>query len=202
MAVVMWRHLTNSTIYNKFYGRQESYVIEYPISFEYFDQILQDVSEFTRAYKYKTTDAKYSTSTRIETDDDWYNKSIVYNGQQCSGLLNLVPKPRNNLKEYMSYPKFESNGKTIIFTKKDSMYWYNTFWDVIKDKSDRMFVTTCRNMSIDKVLNQSNMDYSVRSYRKYKIRAKDIRIRHILDNKSDVLLVSRLLFTSSQISYV
>ena len=198
----IWRHLTDPLHYNYFYGAVSPYVIEYPFAYQYYDEIVRNVKDFTRVYKYVPGyDAAYSTATRIETDDDFFNKAIVYNGQQCSGLLELVVKPRRNLKEYMSYPKYNADSKTITFTKSDSWYQYNDFWDVMSDKTKQMFLPTCENLSIDKVLNQSNMDYSYRSFLKAPIRGKDTRIRMILDNKSDIHLVSRMIYAPTMISY-
>ena len=198
----IWRHLTDPLHYNYFYGAVSPYVIEYPFAYQYFDQIVQNVKDFTRVYKYiPGYDATFSTATHIETDDDWFNKAIIYNGQQCSGILKLVPKPKKNLKEYMMYPIFNTDSKTITFTKSDSWYQYNNFWDIMINKDVQMFVPSCESMSVDKVLNQPNMDYSYRSFRKAPIRGKDTKIRHCLDNRSDIHLVSRFIYAPTQISY-
>ena len=198
----VWRHLTTIGLYNSYYGNTQPYVIEYPFAYQYFDQIVQNVKDFTRVYKYiPGYDATFSTATHIETDDDWFNKAIIYNGQQCSGILKLVPKPKKNLKEYMMYPIFNTDSKTITFTKSDSWYQYNNFWDVMINKGVQMFVPSCESMSVDKVLNQPNMDYSYRSFRKAPIRGKDTKVRHILDDRSDIHLVSRFIYAPTQISY-
>ena len=198
----IWRHLTDPLHYNYFYGAISPYIIEYPFAYQYYDEIVRNVKDFTRVYKYVPGyDAAYSTATRIETDDDWFNKAIIYNGQQCSGILKLVPKPKKNLKEYMMYPIFNTDSKTITFTKSDSWYQYNNFWDVMINKGVQMFVPSCESMSVDKVLNQPNMDYSYRSFRKAPIRGKDTKVRHILDDRSDIHLVSRFIYAPTQISY-
>ena len=196
----IWRHLENANIYNTYYGAIHEYVLEYPFNYDYNDQILQSIQDHTKAYKY-TADAKYSTATFVETDDDYFNKSIIYNGQQCTGILNLVPKPVRNLKEYMSYPKYNSDSKTIIFTKSDNFYQYNDFYDILKDTDSNIFIPSCTSLSIDKVVNQENHDYSKRSFLKSPMRAKHSRIRHILDDKSNIHLVSRFITTDTQISY-
>lgn len=196
----VWEHLNSVDVYNSFYGSIHPYIIEYPFQYTYYDQILQSVKDYTKAFVY-TADAKFSTAEYIETDKDYFNKAIIYNGQQCTGLLKLEPKPRRNLKQYMSYPKYNSDSKTITFAKSDNFYNYNMFWDVLKSKGDNIFISSTANLSIDKILNQDNMDYSKRSFVKSPIRAKHAKIRHILDNKNNVHLVSRMLFNSTQISY-
>jgi hypothetical protein len=198
----VWKHLKNPVIYNFFYNNIEPYIIEYPFAYQYQDEILQNVKDYTKAYKYlPDTDFVSDECDKIETDNLWFNKAVLYNGQQSTGILELVPKPMNNLSAYLTYPIFNSESKTITFTKSDNFYQYNTFWSVVKNKQIPLFIRTCESLSIDKVVNQPNMDYGSRSFKKEPLRAKDLKIRHILDNKSEVHLVSQFIVTPSQISY-
>jgi hypothetical protein len=198
----LWRHLTNTTIYNTFYGSIEPYIIEYPFAYQYYDEILQNVKDYTKAYRYlPIPDGVFNDNAKIETNTVYFNKAILYNGQQSSGVLELVPKPINNLKEYLKYPMYNAESKTIMFTKSDNFYQYNTFWSLVKDKSVPLFVTGCDSLSIDKVINQPNMDYGKRSFKKEPLRAKDLKVRHVLDNRSDAHLISQFIITPSQISY-
>jgi len=198
----IWRHLTNTLIYNKYYGNIEPYIIEYPFSYQSQDEILQNVKDYTKAYKYlPVPDGVFNDNAQIQTDNQWFNKAIVYNGQQSSGILELVPKPINNLQQYLTYPIYNAESKTITYTKSDNFYGYNTFWSLVKNKSVPLFTTSCESLSIDKIVNQVNMDYGKRSYKKEPLRAKDLRVRHILDNSSEAHLVSQFIITPSQISY-
>jgi hypothetical protein len=198
----IWRHLTNIRIYNKYYDNTEPYIIEYPFAYQYHDEILQNVKDYTRAYKYLAIpDGVFNDNAQIQTDDQWFNKAIVYNGQQSSGVLELVPKPINNLKEYLKYPLYNAESKTITYTKSDSFYGYNTFWSLVKNKAVPLFITSCESLSVDKVVNQANMDYGKRSFKKEPLRAKGLLIRHILDNSSEAHLVSQFITAPSQISY-
>jgi len=197
-----WKHLLNISNYNTFYGRIEPYIIEYPFAYKYQDELLQNVVDYTKAYEYlPIKDGVFNTNTRIETNDKWFNKAIVYNAQQSSGVLELVAKPLNNLQAYNQYPIFNADSKTITYTKSDNFYQYNTFWALQKSSQVPLFNTTCESLSIDKVINQENMDYGLRSFKKATIRAKDLKIRHILDNTSTTHLVSQFVIAPSQISY-
>jgi hypothetical protein len=198
----VWRHLTDVVNYNKFYGNIEPYIIEYPFAYQYYDEILQSVKDYTKAFKYfNNGQGVFNDNDRIEVDNEWFNKAVLYNGQQSSGVLELIPKPINNLKEYLKYPVYNTESKTITYTKSDNFYQYNTFWSLVKTKSLPLFLTTCESLSLDKVVNQANMDYGKRSFKKEPLRAKDLKVRHILDNSSTVHLVSQFIITPSQISY-
>jgi hypothetical protein len=198
----VWRHLTNIEIYNIFYGNIEPYVIEYPFAYQYQDEILQNVKDYTKAFEYlPIPDGVFNDNTKIEVDDKWFTHAVLYNGQQSSGLLELVPKPKNNLQSYNKYPIFNTDSKTITYTKSDNFYLFNNFWALNKSSQVPMFNTSCESMSIDKIINQSNMDYSARSFKKAPLRAKDLKVRMILDNNCTTHLVSQFMVTTSQISY-
>jgi hypothetical protein len=198
----IWRHLTNIEIYNKFYGNIEPYIIEYPFAYQFQDEILQSVKDYTKAYEYlPIPDGVFNDNTRIEVDNKWFTHAVLYNGQQSTGLLELVAKPINNLKAYNQYPIFNTDSKTITYTKNDNFYQYNTFWALNKSAYVPMFNTSCESMSIDKVINQNNMDYSSRSFKKSPLRAKELKIRHILQDNCTTHLVSQFITSSSQISY-
>jgi len=198
----LWTHLKNPVLYNIFYGNIEPYIIEYPFSYQYNDEILQNVKDYTKAYKYlPDVDFVSDECDKIETNDRWFNKAVLYNGQQSTGILELVPKPLHNLSAYLKYPIYNAESKTITFTKSDNFYQYNTFWSVIKDRQEPLFLRSCESLSIDKVVNQANMNYGTMSFRKDPLRAKDLKVRHILDNRSDAHLVSQFITTPAQISY-
>ena len=198
----IWKHLLNTTKYNNYYGKIYPYIIEYPFTYQHQDEILQNVQDYSRVYKHiKDPFNSFTDFEKVEVNNEWFNKVILYNGQQSSGILNLVPKPINNLKEYVGYPKFNLDSKSILYTKSDNLYQYNTFWSVVKNTSEPLFIKSCENLSIDKEVNQSNMDYSSRSFKKEPLRAKYLKIRHIKDDSDDTHIVSQFIIGTTQKSY-
>jgi hypothetical protein len=182
-------------LYNNFYGKIEPYVLEYPFAYNYQDEILQNIKDYSKVYQYD------ENGDFIETNNRYFNKLVVYNNQQCSGVLSLEPKPINNMAAYMTYTYYNADSKTITYTKSDNFYQVNTFWSMIKDRKKPIFLRTCAPLYIDKELNQSNMDYGKRAFKKEPLRSKDLRCRYILDNSSDIRIVSQIVNSVSQISY-
>lgn len=191
-----WTHDRSITNYTNFYGNQCRYILEYPFTYKIQDEILQNVKDYTSARKYIDFYSFYEPDETI-----YFNKAILYNSQQCSGILNLIPKQKNNLATYNTYPKLNSNSKDILLVKSDNFYNYNTFWSILKDNSQPMFFTSCDMTKDDKALNQDNLDYTNRDYRKAQIRAKDLKIRNILDNRNDIRLISHFVISPTAISY-
>ena len=198
----IWKHLLNTTKYNNYYGKIYPYIIEYPFAYQYQDEILQNVQDYSRVYKHiKDPFNSFSDFEKVEVNNEWFNKAVLYNGQQSSGVLKLIPKPINNLKEYVSYPKFNLDSKSILYTKSDNLYQYNTFWSIVKNTSEPLFIKSCENLSIDKEINQNNMDYGSRSFKKEPLRAKYLKIRHIKDDSDDTHIVSQFIIGTTQKSY-
>ena len=198
----IWKHLLNTTKYNNYYGKIYPYIIEYPFAYQYQDEILQNVQDYSKVYKHiKDPFNSFTDFEKVEVNNEWFNKAVLYNGQQSSGVLKLIHKPINNLKEYVSYPKFNLDSKSILYTKSDNLYQYNTFWSVVKNTSEPLFIKSCENLSIDKEVNQSNMDYSSRSFKKEPLRAKYLKIRHIKDDSDDTHIVSQFIIGTTQKSY-
>lgn len=198
----LWRHLIDVVNYNYYYGFINPYIIEYPFTYQYQDQILQNIQDYTKVYEYtKDPTGVFNNTLRVQPNDKWFNEVVIYNDQQSTGLLKLEAKPLNNLQSYNSYPKFNNDSKTITYTKSDNFYQYNTFWNVVKDPNNFLFASSDESLSIDKIINQANMDYSTRSFRKDPIRAKDAKVRHMLTNSSIVHLVSQFILAPTQNSY-
>ena len=188
----LWTHLRNDTLYNYYYGDIAPYIIEYPFAYKYNDQILQNIRDYSKVYTYiPSTVGEFDSNSKIQTDDKYFNKAVLYNGQQSTGILELVPKPMNNLSSYLQYPILNTDSKTITFSKTDSFYQYNTFWALQKNDQVPLFKTSCESKSIDKVVNQDNMNYGDLSFKKSQLRAKNVKVRHILDNTSTSHIVSK-----------
>jgi hypothetical protein len=191
----LWRHNTSVTKFNNFYNTIYPYILETSYSRAFYDEILQNIKDYSRIFKY--TDWQEF----VETDDDYFNKMIIYSNQQCSGVLNLTPKPKNNLKEYGKYPIYNTDSKTITFTKSGSFYQINTFWDMVVNTKTTIWNKSNVNLSVFKELNQTNMDYGKRSRKKAPIRSKELKIRYILDNKDNIKIISSFSIAPTQISY-
>lgn len=185
----LWTHNTTNIEFIKFYGQQAPYVIEYPYAAKFQDEILQSVKDYSRVLSY--TDDQ----TFIERDDVYFNKLIIYNNQQCSGNLLLSKKPKNNLQQYGKFPIYNADSKEVLYTKSDNFYQINTFWDMVKSVTSPIFTKSTINLSVLKDLNQSNMDYSKRSFRKGPLRGKDLKLRFTLDNRTDINIISQIFST-------
>jgi len=183
-AESLWKHDVSISKFNNFYGKIHPYILEYAYQYSFYDEILQNVQNYSNVLKYESFREFY------ETDEYFFNKFIAWNNQQSSGLIEMVPSPKNNLFLKKQYPKYNSGSKTILVSKSGSFYNIHTFWDMIKDVKKPVWKSSCENLSIYKELNDDNHDYSKRSFNKAPIRAKDLKLRFILDDRDDIQIIS------------
>lgn len=181
--------------FGNFFGKQEDYMLEYPLNFQPNEEIIHSFSDYTTVLEYESEDVYYEIDDQI-----YFNEAVIWTNQQCSGVLNLDPKPIGNMAEYRKYPKYLPNSKSIIFTKSDGLFSFNTFWDIVDQPNKPFFTRPCNEASLDKIFDR-NLDYSTRTFKKGKIRAKEARVR-LTYNKSDKYkFISKFLITETQKSF-
>lgn len=185
----VWQHNTVQNKFNNIYDTIVPYVIEYPLAFGALEEQFTHLSDYTKVLKYGQ-DGSY-----IETDDIYFNESLIYNNQQCS-VVKLVKKPKNSLSQYMTYPKHTSTDKTITFSKVNNQYIYNDIFDMVKDKSKAFLVR--KPDSIFKQVDTTNIEFKNVAFAKYPLVAKDIKVRHTLNNTDQHKLLSQFIAVSTK----
>lgn len=179
--------------FNKFYDKGVDYILEYPIKMFPDEEIISNFQDYTTVLKYKNLDIFYEVESGV-----YFNEAIVYNDFQNSGLLKLINKPKNDLSSFRKYPMLKSDHKEILYTKSDSLFKFNTFWDIVKNKDLPCFNIPCSYVSLDKQLDNSNLDYSMRSHNKARIRSREARVRLIYNQSNDYKLISKFFLTNTQ----
>lgn len=187
----IWNHNTALT-FCKFFGKQEDFTLEYPLNFIPNEEIIGSFSDYLTVLEYESEDVYYEVE-----DGVYYNEAIIWSREECSGILKLDPRPVGNKKAYLEYPKYAADSKSIIFTKSDGLFSFNTFWNVVAERNKPFFSKPCNEASLDKIFNR-NLDYSTRDFKKGRIRSKEAKIR-LTYNKSDrYKLISNFILTETQ----
>jgi len=192
----LWDHNIDYTNFSSYYGTIYPYILEYPFHYKINDEILQNIKDYTTVIKYQDQDNWTELDETI-----YFNKAIIYNGQQCTGLLNLIPKSNISLRDYNRYPINNLDSKDILVTKSDSFYQYNQFYNILKNPVNNIWLNTCEFTETNKELNIDNLDYGLRSFKKDQIRGKYCIIRHIKDDDNTFKLISKFILSPTIPSY-
>jgi hypothetical protein len=112
----LWSHLLTEKSHQTFYGKTAPFIIEYAVKTTPANSILNNIqtnAEFRRYQK----DLSYFVK-----DNVFYDYSEVYNNNQATGRLKLIPKIKNNSFQTVQYPKIQNN-ETQILAENIENFW-------------------------------------------------------------------------------
>lgn len=92
-----------------------------------------------------------------------FDKAIIYNNEQVSGMLNIVMQPFNDPWSENAYPIISPNDITVLSSKVEHKFRINQFYDITNDRGEftnaeqSTFDTECNGYI--RPLNQTNLNY-------------------------------------------
>lgn len=166
----VWRHGNITTNFCNFYGK------DYPWEIDYVSQTGQAVNT-TRSVEYLLEAYVYDSDgiDRFQKYDVNFDEAVVYNSEQVSGKLILVPSPDNNAPLLVNYPIVTPANIQILYTKKEQKYRFNQFWDVTNNRGQFTpgIFQPIWNTEINgyiRTLNGNNIDYNKSPFERKKFR--------------------------------
>lgn len=139
----IWKHnsFCDSRSYCSFYGQPYNFEVDLIMDNNNLQvDILRNVEYYLECYIYKENcinefhDLEYN-----------FNYMVVYNTEQISGLLRLIPASKNNPYDRLDYPKITiPNVLDVLYEKSEQKYRVNMFWDMTRDRGE--FTTNTFNL--------------------------------------------------------
>jgi len=217
----IWRHNYRCDLYANYYD------IDYPWEVELVENTGQAVNTI-RSFEYQLESYVYKGDLHDGCGDDrWhdldfnFDKSIIYNSEQVSGLLTLIPHPKEDPLSMITYPIIGGSDIQILYSKEEQKYRFNQFWDITRDRDEftiypaptyeyqpgitpldspgqNIFITQLNGYIKD--LNQNNLSYSKTSDQRKKFRHyyNKVLLRRTLSGNRKMLL--KLLNTKLNLS--
>lgn len=170
----IWRHNYRCDLYANYYGKS------YPWEIEVFHNTGQSVNTL-RSIQYQLESYVYKGDLHNGCGDDrWhdldfnFDRAIVYNTEQISGLLKLNLNPKEDPYAILNYPIVNLNDIDILYSKEEQNYRINQFWDITKDRGEftgiqqRQFITNPDGYT--RSLNDLNLNYQKEATQRKKFR--------------------------------
>jgi hypothetical protein len=197
-----WNHNLNPLTYQTYYNKLYPYIIEYNVnSFPKTAttnsiSLIQDIQEYYSDYEY------YSISTANNKNLANFTKAIIYNKEQSSGIINLIPEEFGNTRQKILFPRTTLNGIETIISRRENIYTFNGFWSVTNQSSGHSVWSTKwddRKLQhpIDKVPNTKTVVPSSIAYQKQRIKSDLCKIRLIQDKYSRYRFINHLQITQT-----
>jgi hypothetical protein len=122
----VYSHMQTNKSYQIVYGELKQFIIELPNFYKYRTDILASVMIQSEALKYLNVD-DYKQAFPV-----FFNKAVIWNKYQSTGMLRLVYDNPNNDDLAIDYPKYNSDSISILYSSKDNYYTFNHLWNIAK----------------------------------------------------------------------
>jgi len=166
----LWVHADTSESYCNFYGKDYPFEIEFTLNTKTEVHTLRNILYYMEVFKYSP-----NSDDRFHVLDFNFDEAIVYNSEQCSGLLSLNLLPKNNAPEIVTYPRVNPTNIDILYSKEEQKYRFNQFWDVTDNRGEfdtdierTIFITEPNGYVRN--LNPANLNYNKEALQRKKFR--------------------------------
>lgn len=171
----LWKHNVRCDSFCNFYE------VDYPFEIEYTASTGQEVTTL-RSVEYILESYKYypNCKDRFMTYDNNFDRAIIYNPEQMSGLLKLNSTPKNNPFSSITYPIVNGNSIDILYDKVENKFRFNQFYDITKDRGEysgqtfSRFITSSNGYTFQ--INPSYVDYTKSPLQHKKFRGTSARV--------------------------
>jgi hypothetical protein len=174
-AAGIWIHNERCDLYCNYYGKDYPFEIEYMVNTPQQVTTLRSIEYYMEVYKYDQ-----NCYDRFHVLDYNFDDAVIYNTEQCSGLLRLNNNPQDNPTAIIAYPIIQPTFIDILYSKVENKYRFNQFWDTTNDRgeyplyplppvSQQMIWNTEPNGYI-KSLNANNLNYNKPELQRKKFR--------------------------------
>lgn len=198
----LWNHNLSVYTYQTYYGILYPYILEYCVnSFPVTSSInsvtiLEDIQEYYSDYEY------YSLGTTNNTNLANFTKAIIYNKEQSSGVIKLIPEIFGNTRQKITYPRMTATGIEALISRREHVSTFNGFWNVAAQGNGQPLWSTqwsdlVTQYPIDKVPNTKSVRPTSVSYQKNKIKSDFARIRLIQDAYSRFKFINTIQITQT-----
>lgn len=127
----IWIHNLRCDSYCNYYD------VDYPFEVEYMVHTVQTVNSL-RSIEYIMEVYRYAQNChdRFHVLDFNFDEAVIYNTEQCSGLLRLNLTPKNNAPMIVQYPQVNPTFIEILYSKEEQKYRFNQFWDITDSRGE------------------------------------------------------------------
>jgi hypothetical protein len=185
----LWNHNERWDSYCNYYGVDYPWEVEFPVV------TLNSVTTL-RSFEYTLDVYKFYNdgNDHFHILDENFDRAIIYNSEQISGLLRLSPKGKNSPLDLVQKPTFNGTSIDILYSKEENKFRFNQFWDITNDRGEftgtqlPMWNTKCS--GYQREINPAYVDYNKPELQHKKFRHygnKVILRKNISDDKKMVL---------------
>lgn len=173
----IWVHNITNKSFQTYYGKLRPFEVESVTKYSILPQVL-----IALAFKLDVIRA-HNKNDEAFIDDVSFNKAIISNDRQNSGLIHLDIVDKEDLFKIRKYPIKEEDGTRILLQKNETEYNFNQFKDVSLPNSNLpRFINSCN--GCDVALNKKSLKYNNLKVDNNYIRGDKVKVKLINDKTS------------------
>ena len=185
----LWLHNDTCQNFSNFYG------IDYPFEVELLSNTGVTVTTLrSMEYQVEVYQYKENCSDAYHVLDFNFDRAVVHNSEQVSGLLKLNSNPKNNSAAILTYPRVNVADIDILYSKEENKYRFNQFWDITTDRGEfsatRRHIWNTEPNGYIRTLNPANLDYNKDPHQRKKFRHyhNHVLLRRNVSGNNHILL--------------
>lgn len=191
----LWDHNLTNKSYQVFYGQKQPWVIQAISKYDLNKNHLNSIEYSLDAIRYHNEyDPFFNTSVT-------FNKAVVSNQGQSSGLLEMEYNNKKDLNLLTGYPKINAKSTTIRVTNSDGVWRFNQFYDLANSRSNNipLWLNNCANT--EKTPNPLAINYQTPDLDKKRIRGEWNRVMLINDKHTNYKMIFKWLQNNAVKTY-
>jgi hypothetical protein len=178
-----WSHFPFLSSYQVFQGKLYPFIVEYPIASQMVNSQLTHIEYMLDIRKY------YDKHNYTDVVANGFNKAVIYNTFQNTGLLNLVRQNDDDMYQMTSYPKHNANSIDILQTEMNGRWTFNYLYNAIAKERAGLPIWKEDCPQINKELDNRLLNYA-NTYKDY-LRGTNFIVRLINDSESRFKMLLR-----------
>lgn len=175
----MWSHLLISKSFQVFYGNLHPFMFEYQTQNKFTNNLLDSIS-YQADFQRFTSNYDYYVKNTVT-----FNKAFIYNQNQATLPLTLIPKEKNNFYQSTRYPRINLNSKEILVENIENTWRFNSFENSYRNNNQPIISYDSNPMYKD--INLLSLSFTP-NYIPEKMRNNYFNIRLINDDKSNYMI--------------
>jgi hypothetical protein len=191
----LWNHNLTNKSYQVFYGQKQPWQIQTISKYDLSKNHLNSVEYSMDVIRYHN-DYDPFFNTQIT-----FNKAVVSNQGQSTGLLELEYNNKNNLNTLTTYPKVNAKSTTIRVTNSDGVWRFNQFYDLAASRANNIPLWTNDCSNTIKTPNPLAINYQTPDLDKKRIRGEWNRIMLINDKHTNYKMIFKWLQNNAVRTY-
>jgi hypothetical protein len=127
----IWKHNDRCDLFCNFYGKDFPFEIEFPFGTGQQVATLRNLEYLLECFVFYD-----GCEDRHHVLDFNFDRAMIFNSEQHSGVLRLLPKPKNNPYALLDTPAMNVNAVDTFYTKEENKYRINQFFDLTRNRSE------------------------------------------------------------------